>query len=388
MKIWLLAENWSPRWGGIENYLEHVARELGEAGNEVTVIAPVFARRMADSPVIDVGKNVAVARRRFFWPIIKPTWLPLFFSLWRLAARERPDVILCGKGLFEGLIGYYFLKQRQIPYVVFTYAMEIVSWSAARGARRKLKRVLGAAHRVVCINEEVKNILVSLGAAPEKIRKITPGVDVRFLRAVEPSVIEATVRHLGLRQPYILTLGRLVERKGFDTLIEAFSRLDQTKYALLKLVIVGDGPDRARLEKIVADNYMQTSVVFLGVVDNSYLAALYAGAELFAMLPRDVAGDIEGFGIVYLEAGAQGVAVLGTVSGGVTEAVVDDLTGRLVAPNNVEASARMLTTLLSDASLRGRLGRAARQRIESEFQWKSRREDLLGLLEPITQKSA
>ncbi len=237
MRIWLLAENWPPRRGGIENYLVHITEQLRVLGHEVVVIEPTT--------------------HRFFWPVIRPAWLPLFISLWRQAKVERPEVILCGKGLFEGLLAYYLNKHLHIPYIIFTYAMEISVWSHTSGSRRKLERVVQGADRVVCINEGTRVALEALGTAPEKIVKITPGVDERFLRAVAPELAEATARHFNLKQPYVLSVGRLVERKGFDTLIEAFSQLDQTTHALLKLVIVGEGPDRARLTKLVADNYMQ-----------------------------------------------------------------------------------------------------------------------------------
>lgn len=368
MKIWLIAENWPPRRGGIENYLTHIAQLLGEGGHEVVVVAPKTRIKNTEFRI----QNVAILRRRFFWPVVKPAWLPLFVSLRRRAKRERPDLILCGKGLFEGLLGYYLGKHLNVPYVIFTYAMEIAAWSSESKLHRKLQRVVNGARRVAYINDITKKVLLAMGAAPEKLVKLAPAVDDRFLLDMAPSLVEATLSHYGLRQPYILSVGRIIARKGFDTLIEAFSELDQTKYAALKLVIVGDGPDLARLDRLVADNYMQTSVVFLKDVEDRHLPALYKGAEFFAMAPRNVDGDIEGFGIVYLEAAAVGRASVGTRSGGVPHAVIDSVTGSLAAPGNVSDLRDALTKLLSDRELRQRLGEAGRARVRKEWRWPER----------------
>lgn len=378
MRIWLLAENWPPRRGGIENYLTHIAEQLGQMGHTVTVIAPHSAPptggasrgRPFDLP------NVTVIRRRFFWPLVRPAWLPLYLFLWRRAKTDRPDVILCGKGLFEGLVGYYFKKYLAIPYVVFTYAMEINTWNSGRGTRRKLSRVLAQADRVVHINEVTAKSLRELGVTDKQLIKILPGVDERFLRDISASLAEGTAQHFGVKAPYVISVGRLIPRKGFDTLIEAFSKLDQTKFAAVKLVIVGEGPDKARLMQIVADNYMQTTVVWLGAVDDKHLPALYAGAEFFALTPRDVDGDIEGFGIVYLEAAAAGKPALGTNTGGVPEAVVHEETGLLVDGEDPDSVASGLARLLADGPLRQRLGEQAQARVQADFQWQKRAEAL------------
>jgi phosphatidylinositol alpha-1,6-mannosyltransferase len=379
MKIWLLAENWPPRRGGIENYLTHIAEQLGEMGHEVIVVAPSTRGENTEFRI----KNVEVVRKRFFWPLVKPAWLPLFIFLWRRAKADRPDMILCGKALFEGLIGYYFKKHLAISYVVFTYAMEINSWHSKHGTSRKLRRVLGQADRVAHINEVTTKSLRELRVTDEQLIKILPGVDERFLRNITASLSEGTAKHFGITAPYVLSVGRLVPRKGFDTLIEAFSKLDQTKFARVKLVIVGEGPDKPRLEQIVADNYMQTTVKWLGAVDDKSLPALYAGAEFFALTPRDVDGDIEGFGIVYLEAAAVGKPALGTRTGGVAEAIVHEETGLLVDADDVSGVASGLARLLTDEPLRQRLGTQALARVRGNFQWQKRVEALESLFKGL-----
>lgn len=364
MNIWLIAENWPPRRGGIENYLWHLAEYCGRAGCSVTVIAPIAESEQEERSLT----NGRVIRRRFFIPLVRPRWIFIWLFLRRLYQQEKPDVILCGKALFEGRLGHYFWRRYGVPYVVFTYGLEINTWSKSWRWRRLLSLVLKHAYRVIHISEAVVAILLQHGVKQKQLLKIAPGVDERFFHTVAPALIEATLRHYKLRQPYILSVGRLIERKGFDTLISAFSRLEQITHEDVQLVIVGDGPDRKRLEALAVDEWVGRSVHILTDVPDHHLTALYAGAQIFALAPRDVAGDIEGFGIVYGEASAVGRPIVATKTGGVPEAVQADITGLVVNPT-VEAVQGALTQLLRDPSLQKQLGQAGKARAQQEFQW-------------------
>lgn len=374
MKVLLLTENWPPRQGGIENYLSAIATNLPPGST--AVVAPPGSNK-------SIGGGIArVDTRRFFWPIIKPSWLPLFIWLWRRLRRESVDVVICGKALFEGLVGYYLKKYLGIPYVVCTYAMEVETWRQSRWTRRKLGRVLAAADRIVYINDRTKEVLLASGARQQQLVKIWPGVDALFLRPVTPKQLQAAKEKYALRQPYIICVSRLIGRKGVDVLIEGFAALDQTKFNDINLVIVGNGPEAARLKKIAQQNYVPTSVQFLDDVPTHDLPALYAGSLFFALTPRELPGDIEGFGIVYLEAAALGKAVVGSATGGVGEAVVDQETGILVKPK-VDEITKALEALLSDAKRRAQLGGAGRARVIQEFDWRKRILLVKGMLDSI-----
>lgn len=348
-KLLLLAENWPPRVGGIERYLTGIAGALQKKGLAVEVVGP--------------------QRKKFFWPMVKPAWLPLFIWLWRKAKRKDFEVLLCGKALFEGLIGYYLKKHLGIPYVVFTYGMEIRKWNMEYGIWKKLKRVLQDAEKVVYINEVTKKDLMELEVKEEQLVKVQPGIEIE----------KNEERKLKKEKRYILSVGRLIPRKGFDTLVEAFGELDQTKFEDVELWIVGNGPEREHLEEIARQNFIEDSVKFLGQVPDEKLQGLYAGAEIFALTPHDLEGDFEGFGIVYLEAATYGLPAVGTRSGGVPEAVIHDKTGLLVEPNDPKATAIALMQLLANADLRQKLGQQAYMRIQEEFTWDKQIQPLLHL---------
>src|SRR5581483_330451 len=191
---------------------------------------------------------------------------PLYWKLLKQAKREKYDAILCGKALFEGLLAYRLKQKLGISYVIFTYAMEIETWAANSKTRRKLGIVLKHADRIVYINEVTKQKLVDLGASEKQLVKIWPGVGDEHFAAVSDEQKKAVLEKYKLKQPYILCVSRLIERKGINLLIEAFAKLDQTRFSEVRLVIVGDGPLRHELETLTHQLFIHTSVSFLGSV--------------------------------------------------------------------------------------------------------------------------
>ncbi len=374
MRILLLTENWPPRQGGIENYLTAIAAHLPT--RSVTVVAPPGAQSIQAAGIKQVFS------RRFYWPLVRPKWLPLFIWLYQNLKREPFDVLLCGKTLFEGLIGYYLKKHLGIPYVVFTYAMEIETWQQKRGLRRKLKRVLMNANAIVYINDKTKQHLLALGASQKQLVKIWPGVSPASFSPPTADQSKKVGEKYHLNSPYIICVARLIPRKGIDLLIDAFAALDQTQFGDVKLVIVGNGPELESLQKLAKRHYVAPRVKFLTDVPSSDLPALYANSLFFALTPRELPGDSEGFGIVYLEAAAQGKAALGTLTGGVPEAVRSGQTGILVQPQ-VAAVQEAMSLLIRDTVRRDQLGKQALQRATTEFNWQKRIVLVKGMLDAI-----
>lgn len=364
MKLLLLTENWPPRIGGIENYLTNIVKHLPK--KSVDVVEP--------------------SMRRFFWPLIKPAWLPLYLWLYRKAKREEYQVTLCGKALFEGQVGYYLMKKLGIPYIVFTYAMEIETWRDNKRQEMQLEKVLLKADRVAYINEETKESLLDIGVKEQQLLKLWPGVDSSFLEAPAQDKMDSVLNENNVKRPYILTIARLIERKGIDSLIEAFSKLDQMKFEEVQLVVVGDGPELEELKHQAEKMWVDTSVKFLGEVDDGSLKALLAAAKVFALTPRQIEDDMEGFGIVYLEAAASGIPVVGSKTGGVSEAVIDNDTGILVKSGSTDETAEALERLLGDKKLREKLGQAGRERVISSFTWPTRIEPLKRAIDELVRK--
>jgi phosphatidylinositol alpha-1,6-mannosyltransferase len=198
---------------------------------------------------------------------------------------------------------------------------------------------------------------------------VAPGVDVDRFVPLGPAQRAAARARLGLPEEgrLVVSLSRLVPRKGFDVVIEAAARLAPSRPDLV-VAIGGSGRDRPRLEKVVART--GAPVRFLGRVPDADMPALYGAADVFAMLCRNRWAGLEqeGFGMVFLEAAACGVPQIAGDSGGAGEAVAHEETGLVVEhPDDVDRVTAALARLLDDADLRARLGAAARTRAVTEF---------------------
>jgi len=182
----------------------------------------------------------------------------------------------------------------------------------------------------------------------------------------------------------ILTVGGLVARKGHDMVIRALPRLRQTVPDVMYL-IVGDGPYRTQLETLAVALGVQDHVIFVGKVPGEYLPDIYALSDVFVMPSREQLNvcDVEGFGIVFLEANACGKPVVGGRSGGIPDAIIDGVTGLLVNPHDPEDIANALARLLTDGDLAVRIGRQGRLRVASDFNWARLGRRVRGILDSI-----
>jgi phosphatidylinositol alpha-1,6-mannosyltransferase len=192
---------------------------------------------------------------------------------------------------------------------------------------------------------------------------VYPGLDPLF---IERALTEKAEKPVDNSCRILLTVGRLVERKGQDMVIRALPKII-SHIPNLKYRIVGEGPYRTRLEQLAKELGVDTYVEFIGAVEDTELIREYKSCDLFIMPSRESPNDAEGFGIVYLEANACGKPVIGGRSGGVPEAVLDNQTGLLTNPTDVEEIANSVVRLLNDPLLAKRLGEQGKERVLKEF---------------------
>ncbi len=260
-------------------------------------------------------------------------------------------------------------RELKLPYAVMVHGLELTQQLPCRQTQRRRDDLLGAS-RIAANTRVTARIAVSLGVDESRITVITPAVDPDSLRPLPADRMRAILGRHGLEENrYILFVGRLVRRKGADLLLDAFARLGSVDSAKC-LAIVGDGPERSCLEEIARALGIAARVVFLGGVGLETKRALLQGCTLFASPNRPLPGDMEGFGIVFVEAGFFGKACVGGRDGGVPEAVLHEETG-LLADTAVGAQPVRATIarLLQDDGLRNRLGENARRRVLREFTW-------------------
>ncbi|MDA2932747.1 glycosyltransferase family 4 protein [Acidobacteria bacterium AH-259-D05] len=288
-----------------------------------------------------------------------PMLVPFLF--WRRAAlevmRRKPvDVIHCGH-IFTGLVGYWLWRRTGRPYVMYTYAQEVMPPHLSRGkfCHRALGNlVLGNAEIVFAPSDFTRNQLKHWPIKNDRLLKLPLGVDATYFTPQQAST--ELVSQLGIRgRPTILTVARLVERKGHDMVLLALPKvLKDIPHAVY--LIVGDGPERARLEKLAHKLGLTSHVRFVGQVPDTL--PYYRLCDVFIMVSRSIPqkGDFEGFGLVFLEANACGKPVIGGQAGGVPDAIKDEQTGLLVNPQSPHEIASALIRLMSNRSFAAQLG--------------------------------
>ena len=278
---------------------------------------------------------------------------------------RRAGVVHCARALPEGLAAWIARMTGGAPYICWAHGEDLTSALTSREYAALTRLVFRGAAAALANSRNTAALLNELGVPDEKIHVVHPAVDAdRF----HPQVDGRSVRRRYADRDHILLLsvGRLQRRKGHDVAIEAVAAL-QHELPGLRYVIAGDGEERPRLTSLVAEHGVGDRVFFAGIVSDAELSAYYAACDIFLLPNRIDEGDIEGFGIVFLEAAASGKPTIGGISGGVPEAVERDITGLLVdgSVGQVVSAIRQLAT---SAERRRRLGLAGRVRADG-FSW-------------------
>lgn len=281
----------------------------------------------------------------------------------------RPDIVVCGASYNTGwLINWLF---DHVPNVNYVHGEELTIDNLTSGMvarwtwNQQLKRMRNADLNLGVSEFTCRNLVEVGGADPERVVFFPNFVDTSRFRPVED---RAAVRaKLGWSGKLVfLCVARLVPRKGIDHAMEALAALDADRHDWI-FCIGGLGPEEKSLRAQAASLGVQERVRFLGFVDDEELPELYGAADVFLQPNREVAGSTEGFGIVFLEANACGIPVVGGRAGGTAGAIIDGTTGYRVDGDDVSAVNERLRLLADDPELRQRLGRQGLERVQQEF---------------------
>lgn len=389
--VLVVAPDFPPVVGGVSRILEDVCDAL--PAEDVHVLAPWGvnyawheAYDMPDKSAARQFDSARPYRVTRAWYSMKSPLRTLFSVAWfgaltlKLAVREKPALVYFGQPYPIGLIGLavWLLGVR---YVVHTYGSELVR-PRSRVASWLHRTVLKRAFRVIAISRWGKQTLSAMGAPRDRVVVIHPKVDVA--RFATPPDLEEFKKREGLEgKRVILTVSRVAYRKGQHLVVEAMPEVIR-RFPDAVYVVAGTGPDEEKLERLAAENGVGDHVLLVG---NRDIVSFYHACDVF-ILPslyiQKPIGDIESFGIVYIEAGACGKPVIGSNNGGIPDAVADGESGLLIETGSVEAIADALNKLLGDPGLRERLGRQGRARVLRSFTLDKYKDDLRELiLEPL-----
>lgn len=360
MKHLLVTNDFPPKIGGIQSLLWEWWRRL--PADRFAVLTTPYEGTEA----WDAAQPFEIHRVREPWLLPHPVTVR---RINRLAKEFGADLVVLDPALPLGAVGPYL----DLPYDVVLHGAEVTVPGRIPGSKQALGRVLRGARHVIAAGGYPAAEAERAAGRSLPITVVTPGVDVQRFHPLGAEERRAARQRLGLSPdgPLVLGVSRLVPRKGFDTVIRSVASIAD-RFEGLTLAVAGGGRDRGRLERLAVD--LGAPVRFLGRVPNEDLPALYASADVFAMLCRNRWAGLEqeGFGIVFVEAAAAGVPQVAGRSGGAHEAVADGETGFVIdPPDDVSAAANAIARLLGDDDLRTRMGAAARERAVAEFTYET-----------------
>jgi phosphatidylinositol alpha-1,6-mannosyltransferase len=363
----LVTNDFPPRPGGIQQFVHNLAVRQ-PAGSLV-----VYASTFTGAGKFDAEQPFEVVRERTGMLLPTPA---VARRAAELARAHDCDTVWFGAAAPLGLLAAGLRRRAGVRRAVAQTHGHEAGWAALPGARDLLRRIGKGVDVVTYLGDYFRVRLAPALGRHTELRRLAPGVDIDMYH---PDVDGTGVRHrYGLSdRPVIVCVSRLVPRKGQDALIRVLPAV-RRRVPDAALLIVGGGPYRGTLQRLAGDQ----PVFFTGPVPWPELPAHYAAGDVYAMPCRTRRGglDVEGFGIVFLEASAIGLPVVAGDSGGSPDALRDGKTGFLVSGRDLDALADRLATLLTDRDLARRMGSAGRAWVEAEWRWECQAARMSSLL--------
>jgi phosphatidyl-myo-inositol dimannoside synthase len=373
-RVLLVTNDFPPRRGGIQSYLQELVGHLADGGaHTLTVYAP----KWKGSDEFDRAAAYEVVRHPGTLMLPEPS---VAGRMRRLIERHNADTVWFGAAAPLALMAPLARDAGAGRVIASTHGHE-VGWSMLPLARTALRRIGSGTDAVTYISRYTRGRIASAFGPRAALEHLPPGVDTERFAPDEVARAQLRARYRLGDRPVVVCLSRLVPRKGQDMLIRALPAIRQRVHGAV-LVIVGGGPYGPSLRRLAHNYGVSDHVVFTDGVPGDELPAHHAMADVFAMpcRTRGAGLDVEGLGIVYLEASAAGVPVVAGRSGGAPETVLDNQTGVVVDGWDLGAVAATIGDLLADPDRAARMGAAGRRWVVDNWQWKDQAARLAGLL--------
>ena len=362
----VITELFLPTKGGTAVWFDEVYRRIGDRHTHiVTAAVPGDVAHDREHPNSVHRLNL----QRVPW--LKPESLGMYLKLFTcalwLALTRRFTAVHAGRALPEGFVAWLVARLTFHPVVIYAHGEELTTWGA--GAKfRAMRFVLRHADTVIANSDYTREELLKLGVQESRIGLINPGVDTERFRPGLPFADLYAQLGLGTDQRLLLSVGRLSRRKGFDAVIKTLPHLlaegFQVHYAL-----IGIGEDYDYLMALAKECGVEAYVHPLGHVSPDDLPRWYNACDLFLMPNREIQGDTEGFGMVFIEAAACGKPAIAGNVGGTGAAVVHGVTGLRVDGTSVHDLKAAVVGLLRDETLAKTMGHAGYIRTREDFAW-------------------
>lgn len=369
-----------PQTGGISTWIASIAGALGSRHACCFTGVALSASDSVAAPKVRIYRRPAAFRKE------KHIQAAAFAAaILEIMLRERPQVVQLATA-YDGYMGLWLRQWFRIPFIVYAHGNEVLD--ALRSTWPKPRLSLIQAARVLANSRFTAELVQKVGVPARKVAIIHPGCDIGRFQPFEPTT-DLRREILGHRwnSRVILSVGNLVMRKGHDMVIKALPRVMQSVPDVVYL-IVGDGPYRTELETLALAGGVRDRVIFAGRVSDQRLPEVYGLSDVFVMPSRErlESCDVEGFGMVFLEASACAKPVVASRSGGTEDAVLNGATGLLVDPLDAGDIAKALTHILRDRDFAVRLGQQGRARVAAEFTWAHVASRVRGVLESVVSE--
>lgn len=353
-KSLLVTLDYPPMRGGVASYWARVTASMPSDRWQVLTSVPGDRARPSNQVIVSP----------LLGSLIWPRWIRGLWSTYRVYGQTHSELLVAAQVLPVGTIAYMLHKLFGVPYVVQVYGMDLALAQQNPRKARLAKKILQSAQAIITNSVATARLLEPFDISNDRVEIVYPVPESPQFNAEAVEKLRVQNQLQGKR--VVLTVGRLVERKGQDMTLQALASLSSTVQDLV-YVLVGDGPYRPELERRASQ--LGVNALFLGEVEDKERDAWLRLCDLFVMPSRALPGDVEGFGMVYLEAGACGKPVIAGNSGGVGEAVLHGETGLLVDPNSVSEIASAISQVLHDPELAKRIGMQAQKRYDQYWNW-------------------
>lgn len=397
MKICIIASAFPSSASDIRGKFVHeMAREIVKLGHNVTVLAP-YSSKSDNEYVLD---GVKVKRFNYFFPekmqqicegagvpaninkniIVKSQVMTLVLaSIFKLLKEKgKFDIIHVHWPLPMAFAAILYKKLYGVPFVMSFHGAEI--YLAKKYHLTKLLRYVVKESEGGGTNSEgTRKAALSCGIPSSKLRVLPTCIDANFFKPVN---VKKDNKHFR-----IISVGRFVERKGFVYLIEAVSLLIK-KYPNILVEIVGDGPDKGTLEKLIRELGVENHIKLIGNISNNELLHLYNKSDLF-VLPAiiDSKGDTEGLGVVYLEAMACKTPVIGTNVGGIPDIIINNQNGLLIPQKDSKALSEAIEYIIKNPKKRKLFAKKGYETVHKKFNWSSVAREYVSLYHRVLSKN-
>jgi len=364
--ILLLTNDFGPRAGGIETFIIGLLERMPKG--EVIV----YTSKQVGSESFDKKwlENFGVEVIRDSSKILLPT-PGVIRSVRRVIKQSKVEKIWFGAAA-PLAISARFLRAGNVKKIVALSHGHEVWWSKVFPFNFAMKEISRSVDVLTFLGDYTGSVIGKHFKDKAKIVKIAPGIDINHFKPErDPSKVNAVRAELKIgSEPLILSVGRLVHRKGQDKLITAMPKI-LAKWPDAKLLLIGQGPRKAKLDSLVAKYGIEDSVIFLGSIAYADLPKYLNAADLFVMPSRSrlMGLEVEGLGIVYLEASACALPVIAGSSGGAPDALIDGKTGYVVDGMDINQIANRVLSLIDNSKVAKEMGEAGRLWVENNWSW-------------------